>query len=119
MPQNNIVVFVVPKTYILVSNINGLIILVHETKWVWNGCSPKNRDSFFLETIMFNFETCNRGFSPKKPQNCRNVYATVPKTGFLILKINILLFWGHALLCAFSAHETMHECATCNMLTKK
>ena len=37
----------------------------------------------------------------KMPQNCKNLYATVPKTGFLISRINGLLILGHAILSVF------------------
>ena len=62
--------------------------------------------------------TYNTIIWPKMPKNCKNFHATVPKFTFLVLKINVLIILGHAILCPFSAHARTCNSLTCNMLTK-
>jgi hypothetical protein len=45
-------------------------------------------------------------------QKRENIHADVPFLDILILKINVLPFWGDATLCAFfatGAHAQMHD----------
>ena len=58
----------------------------------WYVCSPKNMVSFILKTDFAIFGTCNRGFSPKTPQKCRNIYVDVPFCDILILNLNVSMF---------------------------
>ena len=92
----------VPFWGIRVSKINGLPFSRGATGDGSGAACPKNGETFFWKTRMSIFRTCNRGFRPKTAQNGPKRHAHVPFLDILILEINVLPFWGHAILCAFS-----------------
>ena len=92
----------VPKSRILVFNLNGLPFQGVQHNRFWGVGCPKNTLSYFPKKGFAVLGGCNRRFWPFWAQNCIIIYAHVPFLDILILKINVLAKSGHATLCVFS-----------------
>ena len=75
----------------------------------------QNRGFLFSESEFCHFQDIKY---PKTAQNMQNICNDVPKTEFLILRINVLGVWGHATFYEFSITLRISKKLTRNMLTK-
>jgi len=92
----------VPKSRILVFNLNGLPFWGDATLLFRGIACPKNTLSYFPKKGFAVLGGCNRRFWPKMAQKRENIHADVPFLDILVFNLNVLLFQGDATLCAFS-----------------
>ena len=118
MQQNDIIMFIVPKTDILVFWIKVLPFSGGANGVNGTEACPFLGHPCFQNKCFAVFRTWNRWFRPKPAQNCTIIYAHVPFWDILILNLNDLPKSGHATFCAFSSHARTCNSLTCNMLTK-